>query len=136
METIRILMGRLREYRRASLLTPLFIVGEVALECLLPLIMATLVDRLGGEDLGPVLRIGLALVAMAMASLACGVLAARFSATAAAGLAKNLRQDLFFRVQEFSFADIDRFSASSLVTRMTTDVTNIQNAYHSKNSTR
>ena len=129
METIRILMGRLREYRRASVLTPLFIVGEVALECLLPLIMATLVDRLGGEDLGPVLRIGLALVAMAMASLACGVLAARFSATAAAGLAKNLRQDLFFRVQGFSFKDIDAFSTSSLVTRMTTDVTNVQNAF-------
>ena len=129
METIRILMGRLREYRRASLLTPLFIVGEVALECLLPLIMATLVDRLGGEELGPVLRIGLALVAMAMASLACGVLAARFSATAAAGLAKNLRQDLFFRVQGFSFKDIDAFSTSSLVTRMTTDVTNVQNAF-------
>ena len=129
MKTIRILMGRLREYRRASVLTPLFIVGEVALECLLPLIMATLVDRLGGEDLGPVLRIGLALVAMAMASLACGVLAARFSATAAAGLAKNLRQDLFFRVQGFSFKDIDSFSTSSLVTRMTTDVTNVQNAF-------
>ena len=129
MKTIRILMGRLREYRRASVLTPLFIVGEVALECLLPLIMATLVDRLGGEDLGPVLRIGLALVAMAMASLACGVLAARFSATAAAGLAKNLRQDLFFRVQGFSFKDIDAFSTSSLVTRMTTDVTNVQNAF-------
>ena len=129
METIRILMGRLREYRRASLLTPLFIVGEVALECLLPLIMATLVDRLGGEDLGPVLRIGLALVAMAMASLACGVLAARFSATAAAGLAKNLRQDLFFRVQGFSFKDIDAFSTSSLVTRMTTAVTNVPNAF-------
>lgn len=129
MKTIRILMGRLREYRRASLFTPLFIVGEVALECLLPLIMATLVDRLGGEDLGPVLRIGLALVAMAMASLACGVLAARFSATAAAGLAKNLRQDLFFRVQGFSFKDIDSFSTSSLVTRMTTDVTNVQNAF-------
>ena len=129
MKTIRILMGRLREYRRASVLTPLFIVGEVALECLLPLIMATLVDRLGGEDLGPVLRIGLVLVVMAMASLACGVLAARFSATAAAGLAKNLRQDLFFRVQGFSFKDIDAFSTSSLVTRMTTDVTNVQNAF-------
>ena len=129
MKTIRILTGRLREYRRACVLTPLFIVGEVALECLLPLIMATLVDRLGGEDLGPVLRIGLALVVMAMASLACGVLAARFSATAAAGLAKNLRQDLFFRVQGFSFKDIDAFSTSSLVTRMTTDVTNVQNAF-------
>ena len=129
MKTIRILMGRLREYGRASVLTPLFIVGEVALECLLPLIMAALVDRLGGEELGPVLRIGLALVVMAMASLACGVLAARFSATAAAGLAKNLRQDLFFRVQGFSFKDIDAFSTSSLVTRMTTDVTNVQNAF-------
>ena len=122
-------MRSLREYRGPSLQAPLFMVGEAGLECILPLMMAELIDTLTGGAMGPILRIGLALVVMSVASLACGVMSGVRAATAAAGLARNLRQDLFFRVQEFSFADIDRFSASSLVTRMTTDVTNIQNAY-------
>lgn len=122
-------MRSLREYRGPSLQAPLFMVGEAGLECILPLMMAELIDTLTGGAMGPILRIGLALVVMSMVSLACGVMSGVRAATAAAGLARNLRQDLFFRVQEFSFADIDRFSASSLVTRMTTDVTNIQNAY-------
>ena len=121
-------MRSLREYRGPSLQAPLFMVGEAGLECILPLMMAELIDTLTGGAMGPILRIGLALVVMSMVSLACGVMSGVRAATAA-GLARNLRQDLFFRVQEFSFADIDRFSASSLVTRMTTDVTNIQNAY-------
>ena len=129
MRTIGILLGRLREFKSPALLTPLFIVGEVVFECLIPLIMVSLVDALDGTSLGPVARLGTILIGLAFASLACGVLAARFSATASVGLAKNLRQDLFFRVQDFSFADIDRFSTSSLVTRMTTDVTNVQNAF-------
>ena len=129
MRTIGILLGRLREFKTPALLTPLFIVGEVVFECLIPLIMVSLVDALDGTSLGPVARLGTILIGLAFASLACGVLAARFSATASVGLAKNLRQDLFFRVQDFSFADIDRFSTSSLVTRMTTDVTNVQNAF-------
>lgn len=122
-------MRSLREYRGPSLQAPLFMVGEAGLECILPLMMAELIDTLTGGAMGPILRIGLALVVMSMVSLACGVMSGVRAATAAAGLARNLRQDLFFRVQEFSFADIDRFSASSLVTRMTTGVTNIQNAY-------
>ena len=129
MRTIGILLGRLREFKSPALLTPLFIVGEVVFECLIPLIMVSLVDALDGTSLAPVARLGTILIGLAFASLACGVLAARFSATASVGLAKNLRQDLFFRVQDFSFADIDRFSTSSLVTRMTTDVTNVQNAF-------
>lgn len=129
MRTVRTLMRSLREYRGPSLQAPLFMVGEAGLECILPLMMAELIDTLTGGAMGPILRIGLALVVMSMVSLACGVMSGVRAATAAAGLARNLRQDLFFRVQEFSFADIDRFSASSLVTRMTTDVTNIQNAY-------
>lgn len=129
MRTIGILLGRLREFKSPALLTPLFVVGEVVFECLIPLIMVSLVDALDGTSLGPVARLGTILIGLAFASLACGVLAARFSATASVGLAKNLRQDLFFRVQDFSFADIDRFSTSSLVTRMTTDVTNVQNAF-------
>ena len=129
MRTIGILLGRLREFKSPALLTPLFIVGEVVFECLIPLIMVSLVDALDGTSLAPVASLGTILIGLAFASLACGVLAARFSATASVGLAKNLRQDLFFRVQDFSFADIDRFSTSSLVTRMTTDVTNVQNAF-------
>ena len=129
MKTIGTLLGRLREFRAPAILTPLFIIGEVVLECLIPLIMVSLVDALDGASLVPVMRLGTILVSLAFASLACGLLAARFSATASVGLAKNLRQDLFFAVQDFSFADIDRFSTSSLVTRMTTDVTNVQNAF-------
>ena len=129
MKTIGTLLGRLREFRAPAILTPLFIIGEVVLECLIPLIMVSLVDALDGASLVPVMRLGIILVSLAFASLACGLLAARFSATASVGLAKNLRQDLFFAVQDFSFADIDRFSTSSLVTRMTTDVTNVQNAF-------
>ena len=129
MKTNGTLLGRLREFRAPAILTPLFIIGEVVLECLIPLIMVSLVDALDGVSLVPVMRLGIILVSLAFASLACGLLAARFSATASVGLAKNLRQDLFFAVQDFSFADIDRFSTSSLVTRMTTDVTNVQNAF-------
>ncbi|MDU5150274.1 MAG: ABC transporter permease, partial [Anaerococcus prevotii] len=129
MKTIRPLVGRLREFKTASILTPLFIIGEVVLECLIPLTMVSLVDALDGVSLSPVMRLGLILTGLAFASLACGILSARFAATASVGLAKNLRQDLFFKVQDFSFADIDRFSTSSLVTRMTTDVTNVQNAF-------
>ena len=129
MSTIFTLLRSLRRYWGASILTPLFIIGEVIFECLIPLIMVSLVDKLDGHSLGPVVHLGLILVALATASLACGILSARFAATAATGLSRNLRQDMFFKVQEFSFADIDKFSTSSLVTRMTTDVTNVQNAF-------
>ncbi|SDM67129.1 ABC transporter ATP-binding protein [Actinomyces ruminicola] len=129
MKTVRTLMRSVREYRKASLQAPLFMVGEAGLECILPLLMAELIDTLTGQSMGPILRIGLVLVLMATISLVCGIMSGLRAATAAAGLARNLRQDLFYRVQDFSFADIDRFSTSSLVTRMTTDVTNVQNAY-------
>ena len=112
MPTIRTLMGRLREFKKPAILTPLFIIGEVILECLIPLTMVSLVDALDGDSLSPVVRLGAILIGYAFASLACGILAARFAATASVGLAKNLRQDLFFKVQDFSFADIDRFSTS------------------------
>ena len=129
MKILRTLARSVREYRRASVMAPLYMVGEVVLECLLPFVMAALIDSLTGQTMGPVLRIGLLLVLMAMASFACGTLSAVRAATASAGLARNLREDLFARVQELSFADIDHFSTSSLVTRMTTDITNVQMAY-------
>ncbi|MCC8060562.1 MAG: ABC transporter ATP-binding protein/permease [Clostridiales bacterium] len=126
---IKMLLKSVRQYKRESLLTPLFVSLEVALECMIPLIMANLIDRMTGESIGPILKLSIILVIMALLSLACGTLSGMMAATASCGFAKNLREDLFFRIQNFAFADIDHFSTSSLVTRMTTDVTNVQNAY-------
>ena len=123
------LAGSIREYKKASILTPVFVSCEVVLECFIPLLMARMIDRMTGESLNPILGSGIILVLMAMLSLFCGTMSGRFAATAGCGFAKNLRKDLFYRIQEFSFADIDKFSTSSLVTRLTTDVSNVQNAY-------
>lgn len=126
---IKMLMGSIRQYKRESLLSPLFVALEVVLECLLPLVMASMIDNMTGDSMAPIIKYGIALACMAMLSLLFGALAGKYAATASCGFAKNLRQDLFFKIQDFSFADIDTFSTSSLVTRMTTDVTNVQNAY-------
>ncbi len=126
---IRTLMKSIREYKRASILTPLYITVEIILECLLPLVMANLIDKMTGQSMIPIIRYGFILIIMAMLSLFFGYMSGRIGATASCGFAKNLRQDVFYKIQEFSFADIDKFSTSSLVTRMTTDVTNVQNAY-------
>ena len=126
---IHTLSGSVREYKKASILTPLFVAGEVCLECILPFVMAELIDDLSGNSVQPILKYGTILLAFAMCSLLFGVLSGRFAATASSGFAKNLRTDLFDKVQDLSFQDVDRFSTSSLVTRMTTDVTNVQNAY-------
>ncbi len=126
---LKTLLKSVRQYKKESILTPLFVAIEVVFECLLPLIMASLIDRMTGEAIGPILRLAIILVVMALLSLLFGVLSGAMASTASCGFAKNLREDLFFRIQDFSFADIDYFSTSSLVTRMTTDVTNIQNAY-------
>ena len=128
-ETFKKLSASVREYKKASILTPSFVAGEVLLECVLPFVMASLVDDLTGSSMDPILRYGTVLLILAMASLACGALSAKFAAEASAGFAKNLRQDMFYKIQTFSFADVDLFSSSSLVTRLTTDVTNVQNAF-------
>ncbi len=117
-----------REYRRPSILAPAFIVVEVVMETVIPMIMSILIDEFE-NGMSPVLKFGAILLAMAVASLVSGMLAARFAARAATGLSANLRKDMFYSVQDFSFREIDGFSVSSLVTRMTTDVTNVQNAY-------
>lgn len=126
---IKTLMKSIREYKRASILTPIYITLEIILECLLPLVMAKLIDKTTGSSLIPIIRYGVILIIMAMLSLFFGYMSGRIGATASCGFAKNLRQDVFYKIQGFSFADIDKFSTSSLVTRMTTDVTNVQNAY-------
>ena len=126
---IKTLLKSVREYKTASIQTPIFVAVEVILECFIPLVMADLIDDMTGETMSPVIKYGIALILMAACSFVFGQLSARTAAAASAGLAKNLRQDLFFKIQDFAFSDVDHFSTSSLVTRMTTDVTNIQNAY-------
>ena len=127
---IKQLAGAIREYRTASLLAPLFVVLEVLMEVLIPLVMASLIDK--GIEVGNlpyVVKIGIVLILMALVSLFFGIMSGRNAAVASAGFAKNLRKDLYYSVQNFSFTNIDKFSTSSLVTRLTTDVTNVQNAY-------
>ncbi|MGN0308255.1 MAG: ABC transporter ATP-binding protein [Lachnospiraceae bacterium] len=126
---LKILLQSVRQYKKDSIKTPIFITAEVILECLLPLIMAGLIDEMGGGSIGPIIKYGVILLILATFSLVFGMLAGRTAATASCGFAKNLRQDMFFKIQDFGFGDIDYFSTSSLVTRMTTDVTNVQNAY-------
>lgn len=126
---LKSLLKSVRQYKKVSVITPVFVAVEVILECLLPFIMAELIDEMTGETMQPIIKYGGILIVLAILSLMFGVLSGKTAATASCGFARNLRQDMYFRIQEFSFADIDLFSTSSLVTRMTTDVTNIQNAY-------
>ena len=127
---IRHLLACVREYKRPAILAPLFIAAEVVFECIIPLITANLINEIeAGCGMATITKYGLILTVLALLSLCCGVLAGQSSATAASGFAKNLRHDLFARVQEFSFSNIDRFSTASLVTRLTTDVTNVQNSF-------
>lgn len=126
---VKTLNKSIREYKKQTILTPLFMCGEVSMETLLPLIMAKLIDALEANHFNNVLMYGGVLVVIALMSLFFGTMSARMAATASCGFAKNLRHDLFHRVVDFSFSDIDKFSPSSLVTRLTTDVTNIQNAF-------
>ena len=129
---IKELSKSIREYKTASILSPLFVVAEVVLECIIPFVIAKLVgaiDNAEGVDLDLVWKYGAILVAMAVASLIFGALAGAACARASSGFAKNLRKDLYYKVQSFSFENIDKFSTPSLVTRMTTDVTNVQFAY-------
>lgn len=124
------LLGSVREYKLPSILTFIFIVGEVIIECLIPFITANLVNSIkAGVEIESLLKTGLLLTVMAIVSLCCGGAAGKTSAKAASGFAKNLRHDIFEKIQSYSFANIDKFSSSSLVTRLTTDVTNVQMSY-------
>ena len=127
---IRKLMGCIREYKKPTLLAPIFVTLEVVMEVVIPLMMAKLIDDgIDGGDFHALITVGLTLVVMVIMSLAFGVLAGKYAAVASAGFAKNLRHDMFHNVQTYSFGNIDKFSASSIVTRMTTDVQTLQNAY-------
>ena len=130
MHMIREFTKCIREYKRPTILTLLCMVGEVTIEVLIPFYTANLINEVkAGAELGGIVRVGLVLVLMALVSLACGAAGGYFGSKASAGFAKNVRHDVFTRVQSFSFENIDKFSTASLVTRMTTDVNNVQMAF-------
>ena len=127
---VKTLSKSIREYKKDSIMFVIYIVFEVIMECIIPFILANLVNGIRSNiPIGDLFKQGLILVVMAMLSLAFGILAGKKSAVASAGFARNLRKDIFEKVQGFSFENIDSFSNSSLLTRLTTDVTNVQNAY-------
>ena len=129
---VKTLAKSIREYKTPSILSPIFVSIEVILECLMPLVIMEFIDAI---EKSAVLRMstiwyyGGILIGMAVLSLITGMLSGRFAARASAGFAKNLRKDMYYAIQDYSFANIDKFSTSSLVTRQTTDVTNVQMAY-------
>ena len=130
---IKTLAKSIREYKLPSILTLIFIMGEVLIEVSIPFLVRDMINNFenlnGTTTINDVFRTGLMLVGMALISLCCGGIAALTCAKASAGFAKNLRKDMFSKIQSFSFKNIDKFSSTSLVTRLTTDVTNVQMSY-------
>ena len=127
---VRKLLRSVREYKTSSLLAPLFVTCEVILEVIIPMLMANLIDfGIEAGNMQYILKMGLALIICCIVSLTFGALSGKYAAVASAGFAKNLREDMYNKVQEYSFSNIDKFSTASIVTRLTTDITNIQNAY-------
>ncbi len=134
---VKTLAKSIREYKKPSILSPIFVSIEVILECLMPLVIMQFIAKINpsgttsteGVQMSTILIYGGILIAMAVLSLVTGMLSGRFAARASAGFAKNLRKDMYYAIQDYSFSNIDKFSTSSLVTRQTTDVTNLQMAY-------
>ena len=131
---LKTLLSRVREFRKASILTPICMIGEVFMEVLIPLLMASLIDNgiegNGGQgDLNHIYLMAGLIVASCVLSFLCGFGGGKFGAIASTGFAKNLRRDMFHKVQEYSFENIDKFSTASLVTRLTSDITRVQDAY-------
>ena len=127
---IKRLLESVREFKKDALLTPFFVVLEVVMEVIIPLVMALLIDKgIDGQDMAAIWKYGIILVLCAMLALMFGAAAGTFAARASTGFARNLRHDMYYNVQNFSFSNIDKFSTGSIVTRLTTDVTNVQNAF-------
>lgn len=127
---LRTILKEVKEYRRASIATPCFMILEVLMETMIPFLMASIIDDgVNVGNLGHIYRVGGLMIVVAILGLIAGMLGGRFGAKASTGLARNLRESMFNHIQTFSFANIDKFSTAGLVTRLTTDVTNVQNAY-------
>ena len=130
MTIIKTLSKSVREFKKDSMLSPAFVSAEVVLECMIPFFTARLINQMKVDaSLPMIFRYGIVLVIMAMLSLVCGIKAGNYASSASTGFARNLRRDMFQKIQGFSFSNIDRFETSSLVTRLTTDVSNVQMAY-------
>ena len=127
---LKVLAKYIKEYKLASLLTIVFIIGEVIFELLIPYMMTFIIDKgVAINDFNSVIKYGSIMIALAVLGLICGIAAGIYGANASAGFAKNLREGMFRNIQNFSFSNIDKFSSASLVTRLTTDITNVQNSY-------
>lgn len=127
---IKKLSSYIREFKKASIMAPLFILIEIVCDVIIPLLMAAIIDNgINNRDMNYIIKIGTLMLVVSFISLACGALAARLAAYASAGFARNLRSAIFKNIQEFSFENIDKYSTAGLITRLTTDITNIQNSY-------
>ena len=127
---VKTLMKSIREYKLSSILAPIFVIGEVMMEVLIPFMMANMIDiGFDQENIDYIISCGIKMLIMAAIGVVCGILSGRFASVASAGFAKNLRKDMYYKIQDFSFENIDKFSTASLVTRLTTDATNVQMAY-------
>lgn len=124
------LLKSVREYKKDSILSPIFMIGEVIMEVLIPFYMAKLISNgIEKGDMQYIINIGLLLTVFCIISITSGILSGKYAASAASGFSKNLRQDMYYNIQKFSFSNIDKFSTASIVTRLTTDITNVQNSY-------
>jgi len=127
---LKVLGAQIREFKKDSVLTPIFMILEVIMEMIIPLLMASIIDDgVNARNLNHIYKIGGLMIVMALVGLWAGLMGAKYGARASTGFARNLRKAMFENIQTYSFANIDKYSTSSLITRLTTDVTNIQNAY-------
>ena len=127
---VKKLMESIREQKKNSILAMVTISGEVVFEVIIPLLMANLIDYgIDMGDMGYIVKMGIVLLLSALGQLFCGAISGKFAAIASSGFARNLRHDMIYKVQNYSFSNIDKFSTASIVTRLTTDVTNLQNTY-------
>ena len=127
---LKTLLAQVKEYKKAAILTPLLVVIEVILEVTIPFLMSLIIDRgINNNDMDAVIKIGIMMLIASFVSLSAGGLAGKYAAKASTGFAKNLRKAMYYNIQNFSFANIDKYSTAGLVTRLMTDVTNVQNAF-------
>ena len=127
---LKTLIAQIKEYKTATILTPLLVIIEVVLEVIIPFLMAMIIDQgISVKDMDMVVKLGIITLLASFVSLAAGGLAGKYAAKASTGFAKNLRKAMYYNIQNFSFANIDKYSTAGLVTRMMTDVTNVQNAF-------
>ena len=127
---LKTLLAQVKEYKKAAILTPMLVVIEVILEVAIPFLMSMIIDKgINNNDMDAVIKIGIIMLIASFVSLSAGGLAGKYAAKASTGFAKNLRKAMYYNIQNFSFANIDKYSTAGLVTRLMTDVTNVQNAF-------